>query len=352
MSALVPVALALAAACPELPPPPRERGVALGLFSMDPAFRYAGLVDEVAALGASHLSVVWVWWQADLRSTEIRPVDGWTATEAQVLEAMAAGRSRGLHVTLFPIVRLVKPADGAWRGRIAPADEDRWWASYDAFVLRAGALAAHARAERLSIGSELLTREPMRARWSRLVDRLRLRHPRLELMYSANWDHFRPVRFWDLVDVVGLTAYWEVGRGRSRRVEALRAAWRAPLADVGRFARALGRPVVFTEIGYPSQEGALAFPWDETRSRPVDLEEQRIGFEAFARAVGDAAFVQGAYVWNWFGFGGPADGDYTPRGKPAAALLGCWYAGGEGARSASTRTATAPWSAAAGRAAD
>lgn len=328
------------APCPDLPVPPEERGVALGLFSMDPRYRYDRLIDEIADLGATHLSVVWVWWQTGIEATHMAPHPRWTATETQLAAAVRYGRARGLHVTVFPIVRLSEPEPGAWRGKLAPADEDRWWAAYHRYLLRAAAIAAGAGAHRLSVGSELLTREGQRQRWRRLIDRIRVRHPRLELMYSANWDHYQPVRFWDLVDVVGVTGYWEVGRGRPRRVDHLVAAWRSPLAELARFADAIERPVVITEVGYPSQRGALAFPWDETRERPVDLEEQRLGFEALARALGGAPAVRGVFIWNWFGFGGPEDGDYSPRGKPAEAVLRCWFgrgAGGEAGPAASRR---------------
>lgn len=333
MSALVLASLlwgAGPASCPELPSPPPERGVALGLFSADPDWRYDGLLEEIAETGATHVSVVWVWWQEGLSATEIAPKPGWSATEAQVRAAMEKADALGLHVTLFPIVRLIRPGPGEWRGKIAPADEDAWWSSYDAFVLRAAALAAQTDTERLSVGSELLTRERMRGRWARLIETIRLRYPALELMYSANWDHYRPVRFWDLVDVVGLTAYWEVGRGLPprggrARVAALEAAWRGPRRELARLSADFGREIVLTEVGYPSLEGGSRYPWDETREAPVDLEEQRDAYEAFARALGGRPFLRGVYFWNWFGFGGPEDGDYTPRRKPAARVLECWF---------------------------
>lgn len=329
------VSLALAApkpACTEalaLPPPPAERGVALGLFSMDPDWSYSSLVDEIVEHGATHVSLVWVWWQDELRSTNIYNKPLWTATEAQLVETASIVKQRGLHLTVFPIVRLVKPGPGEWRGRIAPTDEDAWWASYDAYILRAAAIASFTGADRFSVGSELLTREAMRPRWQTLIERIRLRHPQLELMYSANWDHYRPVRFWDLLDVAGMTAYWELGDAEAPQVERLVTRWKGPRGEIERFSDLIDTPVVLTEIGYPSLKGGLRWPWNETRKAEVDLETQRLGYEAFARAFGGRASIAGAYFWNWFGFGGPEDGDYTPRGKPAADVMGCWYRGSD-----------------------
>lgn len=311
--------------CPDLPAPPTERGIALGLFSEDHSFSYRSLLEEIAETGANRVSLVWVWWQTKVTSNAIAPKASWTASEAQLLDSIVQARAFGLKVTVFPIVRLAEPEEGQWRGKLAPEDEDAWWSSYSDYIVTAGEIAERGKADRLSIGSELLTRETMRARWIKVIERVRLRYPRLELMYSANWDHYRPVRFWDLVDVMGLTGYWEIGKAAPRTEAALKAAWRTPLQDLQRFQALLNRPMVMTEVGYPSQEGALGFPWDETRHAPIDLEEQRLGYAALAHALEDAPFLEGVYIWNWFGFGGPTDDNYTPRNKPAGRLLTCWY---------------------------
>lgn len=318
-------AAAIATAGPPLGHPPEERGVALGLFSADSGFDYQFLLEEIRALRATDVLIAWVWWQDDVRATAIAPRPGWSATDAQVAAAIGAARGLGLRVTAMPILRLVKTSSSEWRGQIAPADEDRWWASYDAFILRAATLARGAGARRFAVGSELLSREAMRARWLELIERVRLAAPDVEVMYSANWDHYREVSFWDAVDVVGVTGYFELTRKPGAAVEDLAAAWAPVKIALGAFSRALGRPLVFTEIGYPSLAGAAAFPWDETRAAPIDLEGQRRAYEAVARAWSGVGFLRGLYWWNWFGFGGGHDGSYTPRGKPAAAVVRRWF---------------------------
>ena len=48
-----------------------------------------------------------------------------------------------------------------------------------------------------------------------------------------------------------------------------------------------------------------------------DPAEQRRGFAAFRRAWTGSPILDGVYIWNWYGYGGPATTSYTPRGKPA-----------------------------------
>lgn len=319
-------ALVAALAVIGAPMPPPERGVGLGLFASTPTYDYGQLIEELAATGATHVCLVWVWWQQNVGATEIRRVDGWTATDAQVTGAITAARRLGLHVTAFPIVRLIDGGATDWRGKIAPTDESRWWRSYDSYILHSAALAKRAGAQRLSVGSELVSREGMRGRWLELIDRVRLSAPELELMYSANWDHYGPVSFWDAVDVVGLTGYFELTRSLDPSRAELVQAWLPIRRALGAWSAEIGRPLVISEIGYPSLDGASAWPWDETRKAPVDLEEQRIAYEAFVRAWDGVSFLRGAYWWNWFGWGGPKDTGYTPRGKPAARVIERWFA--------------------------
>ncbi len=309
----------------DLGPPPVERGIALGLFSGDPEYRYRMLLDEIAATGATHVSLTWVWWQENLQAVDIGPVEGWSATEEQVRDSVRYGRQLGLHVTIFPIVRLKNSSRDEWRGKIQPVDEDEWWRSYQAFIMLAATIAKDEGAQRLSVGSELLTRERMRDRWLGLIERIRIAAPELELMYSANWDHFRPVRFWDALDVIGLTGYWELTKDLQASTATLTEAWTPVVQDLEGWSRQIGQPLVITEVGYPSLDGGAAWPWDETRDAPIDLEEQRRAYLAFIRRFSGQPWLQGVYWWNWFGFGGLDDSNYTPRNKPAGALIRAWY---------------------------
>jgi len=305
---------------------PAERGVALGLFASDSNYDYRMLLEEIQPqTHATHLSLVWVWWQKNVSANEIKPVSGWTATDQQILASMKKAKELGFAVTAFPIVRLINAEANEWRGKIAPQNEDLWWDSYFDFIAHAANLASAAGVERLTIGSELVSREPMRARWLRVVERLRLRHPQLQLMYSANWDHYQPVSFWDAVDHIGITGYWEIGKHKAKSEKDLVRAWGPIIDELQAWSDAIKRPLIITEIGYPSIDGGLRWPWNETRSAPVNLEEQVLGYRAFVNAFSGKKFLAGVYWWNWFGFGGSKDRDYTPRNKPASKVIADWY---------------------------
>jgi hypothetical protein len=300
-----------------------QRGVALGLFAEDVSFSYAPLLAEIVALGATHVALVVPLYQTDGASDDLRLHTRLSPTLGLVAETIRAARRDGLEVTLFPIVRLSSPRPGEWRGNLAPRDPDRWFRRYGEVLGQLAAVAQTTDASRLVVGSELSTLDgaAQLERWRPLLEAVRGVFAG-KLLYSANWDHYRDARLLDLVDEEGVTGYFELRTAKAPADDAtLEAGWRRLRRELEswRQASSLGRSrgFVFTELGYRSRAGGTATPWDEgTRGTP-DMEEQRRGFAAFRRVWAGSPALDGVYIWNWYGFGGPATTGYTPRGKPA-----------------------------------
>jgi glycosyl hydrolase family 113 len=306
---------------------PIQRGVALGLFSEDPDFRYERMLDEIAALGATDVSLVVPWYQHDVRSTRIERHPRFTPPDATVLRVLAGARQRGLRVLLYPILRLEYAATPLeWRGTLAPPHRAAWWRSYTAFVERMARLAASGQAASLAVGSELSNMDAEHDRWAALVARVRRRF-RGTLLYSTNWDRLDGARVWDLVDLVGLSAYFELTTEPNPSPQRIVSAWREIRGRIEWRVARIGKPLVLTEVGYLSQQGTAARPWDEAAQNPIDLDEQRRCYAAFVQAWDGADVLQGAFFWNWYGWGGPKSREYTPRGKPAAQEICRWYGG-------------------------
>jgi len=282
------------------------------------------MVDEVRALGATHVELVVQWVQADVRATEIAPDRLETLPDGRLVEVIRHARAVGLQVVLLPIVHLLRRKEGEWRGTLAPADPAAWWASYHRFTLHYADLAAREGVAVLSVGSELVSTEADRERWAGLIGDVRAVYPG-KLFYSANWDHYAEVTFWDLVDYAGITGYNVLATRADADLAELVAAWTRIRSDLRNFHARVARPILFTEIGYPSQDGAAMHPWDYTTGRDIDLEEQRLCYEAVRIVWQGEPILAGLYWWNWFGYGGPRSAYYTPKGKPAEAVIRAWY---------------------------
>jgi hypothetical protein len=321
-------ALALCLSAPGARLPDPARGVVLALHDRDPARRYGRDVAEIHALGARSISILMVWSTRDVRSSEV----GLGATTwPQIEDAIRAARSAGLWVMVGPLLHLERRQAGEWRGALQPEDWERWFASYGEMLLALARVAEREGADALLAGSELCSAEGQEERWRELLGRVRASF-RGALSYQTNWDKRKTARFLDALDFVATNAYFELApQGPAQRpdLRGLAAAWRPIREELVAWAGEWRRPLVISEIGYPSLHGALAAPWDYTREAPLDLEEQRLGYAAFFRAWRDEPALRGAFLYEWWGEGGPRDRGYTPRGKPAAGPLREWLAAGD-----------------------
>lgn len=301
-------------------------GIALSPHYENPAegLTFDQMVDEIAALGASHISVVVQWGQADITQTSITPHPKETQEDQVVRRIIRRAKGRGLAVVVFPILWLDRRAVGEWRGTLAPTDPDAWWESYHRFILHYARLAAEEQADLFSVGSELASLEGEEARWRRLIGEVRGVFAG-QLLYSANWDHYADVPFWDALDYVGLTAYYTLTDKHDASEDELTQAWIGIRDRLVPWARKVAKPLVFTELGYASIDGAATAPWDYTRSTVADVEEQRRCFAAFTRAWQGEPTLGGVFFWNWWGPGGREDRWYTLKGKPAVDVVKAWF---------------------------
>ncbi|HJX63113.1 MAG TPA: hypothetical protein VJ860_04085 [Polyangia bacterium] len=304
----------------------KQRGVALGLFAEDVSFSYAPLLQEIAALGATHVSLVVPLYQTHGASTALKLHTRLSPTLEAVADAIRFSRRAGLEVTLFPIVRLSEPRSPKdWRGTLAPGDRDAWFASYGALLADLASLGALTGASRLVVGSELSSLDGDLVHWRPLVERIRALFTGT-LMYSANWDHYQDARLYDLVDEIGVVAYFNLReKDGPSDVPALTARWRNLRREIEFNLSVHAKPFVLTELGYRSRTGATAAPWDEVQGGAPDVDEQARAFQAFRQAWtarGQAPpHLAGLYVWNWYGYGGRETTSYTPRGKPAVEVI-------------------------------
>lgn len=299
-------------------PEQKQRGVALGLFAEDVSFSYVPLLREIAALGATHVALVVPIYQADVHATALSLHTRLSPTLALLADTIRAAEREHLQVTVFPIVRLLHAERGQWRGTLAPTNVGRWFRSYGDVLGDLAALAAQTGASRLVVGSELSSLDGDIAHWRPLLERVRALFSG-HLVYSANWDHFTEARLYDLVDEEGVAAYFNLREERGPSGDAaLEAGWQRHKDSLERWHAGRPHPLVFTEVGYRSRAGSTASPWDETSGGSVDLEEQRRAFAAFRKVWARTGWLDGIYVWNWYGWGGAGSRSYTPRGKPAA----------------------------------
>ncbi len=310
--------------------PVMQKGVVLGIFKASEGMsHYQASLEEIAALGASHLSVPVFFLQDSVHSTThfSRPSDGATPEQHDrvVREVIDYGHRLGLKVLLTPIVNIDRPGRKEWRGTISPGNWDAWFESYRGFIRHYAVLAAEMDVEYLSVGTELVSAEGFTERWREIIAEVRGIYPG-QLTYSANWDQQDHVGFWDDLDYLGISAYFELAESTDPTVEELVSAWRPVKERLRRWQSRWNKPLLFTEIGYMSQSGVAGHPWNYVSEEPLDLEAQRRCYEALRLAWEGEDRFAGLYLWIWEPDKlGMADRGYNFAGKPAEGVVRDWY---------------------------
>ncbi|MCA9295429.1 MAG: hypothetical protein KC983_02910 [Phycisphaerales bacterium] len=305
-------------------------GMAINAHHIGDLDLYLDSVDQIADLNANAVIVLTPMWMKRVDSNEILFYPKRCPTNEQLIAILTHAKERGLHTTLLPIVLLETAEPKEWRGVIQPADWDVWWSHYAAMMDRFIGIAKAADVDMLGVGSELNTTEPQREKWERLIAYVRTQYAG-ELTYSSNWDRFDRCEMWDLVDVMSVSSYFELERDDPQAPhDKLVNAWKRAQRDMLAASRKWNKPLLLSEVGYPTVPWATAHPWDyvpKDGTKP-DHDAQARGYRAFFdawrdvwRRPGTDALGFFCYHWDPYYRGGRKDFGYGVVGKPSFGIL-------------------------------
>src|SRR5204862_7144159 len=97
-----------------------------------------------------------------------------------------------------------------WRGTIRPPNWTRWFDHYREAIRVFAAVARDHHADVFVMGSELVSSEGQTEQWKQTIREVR-EIVKGQLAYSANWDHYAHIQFWEDLDFVGMNSYWQLG---------------------------------------------------------------------------------------------------------------------------------------------
>lgn len=284
-------------------------------------------LQELHAMGVNAIAVVPYGW---MRAPD-DPRVNYTSTDetdAELAHVVRVAHRLGMRVMLKPHVWV---GGGTFTGNIRFDDPERrasWLASYRRMALHYARVAELEGFDLFCIGNELGGLTTHEHEWREIIAAVR-RVFRGPLTYAANWgEEFETLRFWDALDFIGLNNYYPLAEEPDEGSKALMARAHALAEKIARLQQRWQRPILFTEVGYPSVRGGTVRTWARTRTQSVSVDEQAAGYEATLRAFSGQPWLSGMFWWNWPSHGrggGSQDISYTPRGKPAAEILRSWY---------------------------
>jgi len=284
---------------------------------------------HLADTGAEWIALIVTQYQDNVDVTTIY-ANASTPTDADLIHVIQEAHNLGLKVMLKPHVDLANdPAH--WRGQIgegfSEAEWDAWFASYQNFINHYAVLAQTYGADQFCVGTELSTTESRSGDWRAVIAGVRGVYSG-PLTYAANHGDESSLAWWDALDLIGVDAYYPLTGEDDPTLAELKAAWEPYVDGLAALAATWDKPVIFTEIGYRSIDGANRHPWDWQIAGAADLQEQADAYQAALESVFDQPWFGGMFWWAWDTDpfqGGPCDDDYTPYDKPAEDVLRAWY---------------------------
>ena len=307
---------------PRYAPSDFQAGAMVLVYGNDPAFasKSAAVLDRLAGLGVNSVGFVFPIFQKGPTADTVYADQSQTPTDLNFNTFLAQARRRGFTVMIRPLLdELSPPLSGHWRGNIDPQDRSGWWQSYDAIMLRYAQLAQADGATSFDVGTEMTTMEPDVGQWRALIKQVRNVFTG-QLTYSANWDHPYPA-LGSSVDFIAIDAWFPLSvHAGTDAVAAVIAAWTPWLQQVKHDQARFNKPLVFTELGIASQQGALTEPWAHLPNLRADYEAQREYYAGTCIAVKGS--LSGMYWWD-YELNAPKANDtgFPPEGKPAEAEI-------------------------------
>ncbi len=308
---------------------PQPRGMVLGLYAGLPDYDYGSELDRIATTGATCVSLQAIYRMDTGHSNEIRRHPTSSPTEESLRRTFRQAKVRGLRMMFFPTINMRDEAENAewWRGNIAPADWPLWWKNYTDFNVRLATLAQEGGVEWYSLGTEMASTHAFPDQWRRLASEVRAVY-KGKLVYSVNFDSHDSFTFGDCLDVIGINTYDPIAKYDDYpTADQIRDAWWWVVYKARTLTARFGKPVMITEVGYPSVAHAHVGPWDFRTEKPLDLALQDYLLKGAFGVLrhwsdGDAVFY---YLYgenlNEKPVGGPTDRTYAVWGKPAEVTL-------------------------------
>lgn len=254
----------------------------------------------------------------------------WGERTEGVIVTIDSAKNAGLKVMLKPQVW----SRGYWTGDYhfeTSQEWDQWEADYSQYILNFARLADSLQVDLFCMGTEFKNAVKRRPHyWTSLIDSIKqIYHG--PLTYAANWDNYQNIPFWQKLDYIGINAYFPLLHDKTPSVSQLIRAWKKPKATIESFASKKNLPVIFTEYGYLSVDGATHNTWElEGKLDRLAANEtsQANAIDALHQTFITEAYWQGGFLWKWYpdlGRQRNRSKDYTPQNKLAQSVLKKWF---------------------------
>lgn len=258
----------------------------------------------------------------------------WTYHDSVYIKTVKELHARDMHIFLKPHIWMSE----GWRSNIKLdniEEWDTWFESYRKHMIHQAMLAELLNIDLFCIGTELRTSlNAQPEKWDEFITEIKSVYSG-KLTYAMNWDDdFDDIKFWDRMDYIGIQAYFPLTKNRNPNLSDIKKGWNKHVKKLEKASIKYEKPILFSEIGYRSDEIATIEPWvwdsavsDTTNT--ISYRIQNLAYEALFQEVWDEEWFAGMYFWQWHIDHDQDEShsimDFTPRYKSAENTMAKWY---------------------------
>jgi hypothetical protein len=223
------------------------------------------------------------------------------ASTTHITTPLRWAHERGLSAMLIPHIAYWG-TKFSWRGEInfvTPEEWNTFFTDYETWIVQMAAVAESEHAEVFCVGLEFSYTQKYEERWRKIIAAVRgVYHGKVT--YGANWNEYAEVKFWDVLDYLGVLAYFPLTRSTDPSASEIAAAWETRCAELEKFSKQNGKQFLFIEIGYNESSRAAAEPWGFKTGGEHAEEIQARCIDVALGLPPKHPFLAGMFWWKWF----------------------------------------------------
>jgi len=262
-------------------------------------------MEKLAKTGTEWACLAFIVYQDRYNSTEIKFDYKSGVKDKDLIFAINKLHDLGMKVCLKPVINC---RDHVWRARIEFPDEsdkgpdgywDEWFSHYQAFLTHYAELAADYNCEMFCVGCEMGGTERKEKHWRETVNMVKEFY-KGPLMYNTNHGDEEQVKWFDMVDYVGVSAYYPLSNKKKPTEEDMYKGWMKRKTELKKLSDKWGKKIIFAEVGIRSAAGCVSMPWDYLhKDLPFDEQEQADYYNSCFRAFFHEPWFAGCFWWHW-----------------------------------------------------
>ena len=253
------------------------------------------------------------WWGEKIQGTE---------------QLIKFAQNENLKIMLKPHIWV--QSDG-WAGDFSLTTSIDWKIfeeSYTNYILAFAKVAQKNKIPLLCIGTEMRNVVKNRSGfWKDLIQKIKKNYSG-KLTYSANWDNYENVTFWNQLDYIGIDAYFPLNKDKTPAINNLKNHWQPIKSKLEYFSKTFKKPILFTEYGYKSCDYTAAGHWNTDGSEIFNGEAQYNSYKALYETFWNEDWFAGGFLWKWFLNTEriqPENTRFTPQKKPVLKIISEYY---------------------------